>query len=156
MKTRSNILYHLSLFSLSIFLSLSIFSQKVLAAVQKPQVMPTEGQEAIGTVVKTPGLDRFDTAAGGIGIMLFVSTLIQVATIVAGIWVLFNLIFAGYTYLTSSGDSSAHGKVRDSISMSIIGLIIIVIAYSVIGIIGLLFFGDAGFIINPQVTGPLS
>jgi len=108
---------------------------------------------AIGQIEKTPGLDRFDSQAGGIGLLLFISTLMRLATIIAGVWVLFNILLAGYTYLTSSGDSGAHSKVQNKVTLSIMGLILIVITYTVIGIISFFFFGDASYILNPVING---
>ncbi len=86
--------------------------------------------------------------------MVFVSNILQFATLAAGLWTLFNFVLAGYTYITSSGDSSAHGKVKDKITMSVLGIVIIVASYTAAGIIGLVFFGRADYILNPTISGP--
>lgn len=110
-----------------------------------------------GNVDAPQGVQLFNVRSdSGIGLIPFISNLIKLATIVAGIWVMINIILAGYTYITSSGDTAAHGKVKDKITMSIIGLIIIVAAYTITAIIGLLFFGDAGYILSPNISGPTS
>ncbi len=86
-----------------------------------------------------------------IGILVFVSKLFRVATIVAGFIIVGNFIFAGFIYLSSNGDVSAHTKVADKIMWSVVGLIIIISAYTIAGLVGLVFFNDAGFVFNPKL-----
>lgn len=112
--------------------------------------------EVFGRVEPPTGVTRFDQAAGGgdaIGLIVFISAGIRIFTIVAGLFVMLNLFLAGFEYITA-GDSKAHTKVRERLTTSIIGLVIIVSAYTIIGLIGLVFFGNAGYIINPVITGP--
>ncbi len=115
--------------------------------------------DIFGEVTKPDGVAAFDAAAGGgdsIGLLLFISNMIKLATVIAGIWVLFNLIVAGYEYITGAGDSGKHKKVRDYFTMSVIGLVIIASAYTIIALLGLLIFGDAGYILDPTLQGPES
>ena len=105
-----------------------------------------------GTIEAPEGVKNFNTASpSGIGLILFISNIIKLATIVAGIWVFFNLISAGFDYVTSAGDSGMHNKVREKITMSIIGLILIVGAYTITAIISFVLFGKPGFILNPDI-----
>ncbi|MGD9129402.1 MAG: hypothetical protein PVJ09_02870 [Candidatus Woesebacteria bacterium] len=131
--------------SLFIFINLlisSIFPDAALAA-----------DDVLGGKIKPPpGVEKYNVG-GRIGIIVFISNLIKVATVVAGIWVLINVILAGWKYITSSGDSKAHGEVSSKITYSIIGLVIIVLAYTITALISLIIFGDAGFILNPQIEG---
>jgi hypothetical protein len=113
----------------------------------------------IGKVTAPQGVDRFNRLAGGgnpdtIGLLLFLSYVLRVFTIVAGIWVMINFFIAAYDYINSGGNTQAHTKVKDRLTMSMIGLIIIVGSYTIAGIIGLVFFGDASFILNPVLQGP--
>lgn len=115
--------------------------------------LPTD-ESILGTVSPPPGVAAYNAqAGGGIGILLFISTLIRVGTVVAGLWVLFNFITAGFDYITS-GDGKAHQKVKDKLTTSVIGLVIIVAAHVVIAILGLILFGDAAFFLNPKICGP--
>lgn len=121
------------------------------------QLIAQGPQDFVGVIEKPEGLAAFDTQAGGgesIGLLIFISNLIKVGTVVAGIWVLFNIIFAGWMYITSSGDSAVHGKVKDQITNSIIGLIVIVAAYTIVALIGLLLFGRADYFLNPTIPTP--
>ncbi len=119
------------------------------------QATPGDPNSVFGSVEAPAGVALYDSNSGGdIGLILFASNLIKIATIVAGIWVLLNFIMAGYTYITSNGDTGAHKKVLEQISMSVIGLVLIVAAYTIAAILGLLIFGRADYILNPQICGP--
>lgn len=111
--------------------------------------------EFIGTIEKPPGVEAFDSNSGGeIGLLLFISNLIRVGTIIAGIWVLFNIIIAGWLYISGAGESNQHQKVRDVITNSVLGIIVIVASYTIAALIGLLFFGDAQYFLNPTIPTP--
>lgn len=115
----------------------------------------TDLESVFGVVNKTPGIEAYDAASGGnIGLILFISTLIRVATVAAGIFVMINVILAGFDYITSQGDTGSHKKVKDRLTTSVIGLVLIVGSYTIAGLIGLIVFGDASYILNPQIKGP--
>lgn len=108
-----------------------------------------------GTIDKPQGIDRFESGVEGeIGILTFFSSLLQVATVIAGLWVLLNFVLAGYEYITSQGDTGAHAKVRQKLTNSILGLVIIAISYTVVAIVGLILFGSASYFLNPQIVSP--
>ncbi len=113
-----------------------------------------QSSSVFGKVNPPPGVSQYNTQAGGIGIILFASNLIKIATVVAGVWVLFNIITAGYLYITESGNSGTATKVKDQITSSVLGLIIIVLSHTLIALISFFLFKDATFILNPKITGP--
>ncbi len=112
-------------------------------------------QSVFGPIEAPAGVAEFNSKAGAgannIGLLIFVSNMIKVITIVAGIWVLFNFVIAGFTYITANGDSSAYAKIGEKLSFSVSGLVLIVASYTIAGIISLIVFGDATFIINPDI-----
>lgn len=112
--------------------------------------------DIFGNIDLPEGVAKYDAQAGGgtIGLLGFFSNILNLFTIVMGLYVLYNFIMAGYLYITSAGDSGAHTKVKDKVTWSVVGLAVIVMAYTITGIIGLVFFGDAGFILNPTIIGP--
>lgn len=126
-----------------------------LLAINPQQNSAQPVEDIFGPIVAPPGVELFNQNAGpsGIGLILFVSNLIQIATVIAGVLVFFNFIIAGYQFITA-GDGKAMEKVRGRITWSVIGLILIVASYTIAAVIGLLFFGDASFILNPEITGP--
>ncbi len=104
--------------------------------------------------VKTPaGVDLIQNQVGedNIGILFFISKMLKVVALVGSVWIVINLIIAAYIYLTSGGKAESHSKVSNILTMSVIGLIIIVVSYTFAGLIGLVFFGNANYIINPTI-----
>lgn len=114
--------------------------------------------DKIGKIDAPTGVKEYNQLAGGesaIGILVFMTRIIQLIFVVGGIWVMYNFISAGFIYLNAEGDAKAHGEVKNKITMSVIGLLIIVLSYGFASLIGLLFFGQADFILNPTIQGPL-
>ncbi len=112
--------------------------------------------EIFGDVMTPPGVDKFQESegAGDIGLVFFISRVIQIGTIVAGLWVVANILMTSFTLFSSKGDAAAMTKVKDVISMSGVGLLLITTAYTIAGILGLLLFNDPTYIINPKISGP--
>lgn len=95
---------------------------------------------------------NIDTA--GAGLTGFISNIIQLIAIAAGIFALFNLVTAGFEYITSRGDPKGIESARQKIYMSVIGLAIISISFTVAAILGQLLFGSWSAIIAPEIIGP--
>ena len=123
----------------------SAFPQKLLAQTDTPNIF--------GTIAPPAGVDIYQdkVGSGEIGIILFLSNIIRLITVAAGIWTMFNIISAGWIYLTAAGDASATEKVSAKITNSIIGLGIVALAYTIAGAVGYFIFGDASYILNPQL-----
>jgi len=114
------------------------------------------GSAIIGGVEPPVAVQNINSASGGeIGLIFFLSRMIRFGTIVAGIFVIWNFVAAGFTYISSAGNADAHVKVRDKITWSVIGILVIVSAYTIAGIIGLVYFKDPTFILNPQIEGAI-
>ena len=88
------------------------------------------------------------------GLILFLSNILRFVFVIAGIYAFINFILAGFTYMSAGGDAKALASAWDRIWQSLIGLIIIVSSFAMAALIGRLFFGDATFILNPQIYGP--
>lgn len=106
-----------------------------------------------GKVSPPPGVDKY-SPAGVIGIVPFMTNLIRLATIGAGLFVMVNFIYAGYLYISSGGDTGVNKKVITIVTNSLIGLALIVGSFALTAVVGLIFFGDATFILNPVICGP--
>lgn len=98
------------------------------------------------------------TAYGGIrsplGIVAFLNNILRLLFVVAGIYVLFNLVFAGFQFLNAGGDPKNIETAWNKIWQSLIGMLIIVSSFVIAGLVGLIFFNDAGFLLNPKIYGP--
>ena len=108
-------------------------------------------KDAIGEIARPPGTDVRISATGANENQLlpFISDLVTVVAVVAGIWVLINIFLAAYTAILSSGDAQAMQKVRNNITNSVIGLLLIVLAYTIAALAGAILFGDSKLFTKP-------
>lgn len=87
-----------------------------------------------------------------------ISQLIGVITIFAGLWFLFQIIYAGFSWLSAGGDPEKISHSRDRITNGFLGLTIVVGALAIMGVIQF-FFGIDFLLRNPadlakQLRGP--
>lgn len=136
-----------------LFLSTVLFlgSTKIVQAVS-PSPASGSGSSVFGTIQPPKGVDKYGGLEQG-GLILFASNGIRLATTVAGVWVMLNFILAGWKYITESDSSKAASEASTMMTNSMIGLAIIVGSYTLAAIAGLVFFGDASYILNPKITG---
>ncbi len=106
-----------------------------------------------GRVAPPPGVGAYNHGGEGFGLILFVSNIIRLITIVAGAFSLFNLVLAGFTYITAANNVKAVETAWQSILMSLIGLSVIVGSFVITAIVSYLLFGDATFILSPRLEG---
>lgn len=87
-------------------------------------------------------------------ITLFITNIIRILFVAAGIYAFFNLILAGYQYMSAAGDAKALNAAWARIWQSLVGLIIIIGSFALAVVFGQILFGQPGFILNPQIYGP--
>lgn len=88
------------------------------------------------------------------GLIPFFTNLLRLVFVGAGIYTFFNLITAGFQYMSAGGDVKALTAAWARIWQTLVGLLIIVGSFALASLFGYLFFGDAGFILNPKIYGP--
>lgn len=64
------------------------------------------------------------------------STIIGVLTIVGAIWFIFQLVLAAISWVSSGSDKQALENSQKKITQSLIGLLIVIFAYALIGLVG--------------------
>lgn len=95
------------------------------------------------------------TMYGGLsGVGPFISNILRLLFVVAGIYALFNFIVAGYSYINAGGDSKRLDAAWSRIWHSLLGLAVIVGSFALASLLGLLLFGRADYILNPTIFGP--
>lgn len=101
-------------------------------------------------------IDNPVTSYGNVdtGLPSFISNVVTVIFVAAGLYAFFNFMIAGFTYITAGGDTKKIEAALYSINMSLVGLIIMVGAAAITGIVSFVLFGDAGAILAPSITGP--
>jgi len=88
------------------------------------------------------------------GITAFISMIVSLLTIIAGLYALINFLLAGLQFISSNGDTKATQEAWNKIYNSVLGLVIIAVAFALTALISYLLFGNAGYILSPQITGP--
>ena len=112
-------------------------------------------QSVFGEIKAPPGVANFGGGDKGGGLIIFISNIIKVVTIIAGLFGLFNVISAGYVFLGSNGNPKAAEEAANKLFLSAIGLIIIVGSFTITAIVSLLLFGRADFILNPDIPSAI-
>ncbi len=107
----------------------------------------------VGEITQPAELSAFgNVESGGIGSLL--NLILNILIIVAGIYALFNFIFAGYSFLSAGGDPKKIELAWAKIWQSILGLTIAAGSFILAAIFGRLIFGDASFILSPNIPTP--
>lgn len=88
------------------------------------------------------------------GLPLLISNVVRLVTIAGGIWMFGNLLVAGFMYLTAGGETEKVNKAWAMIYQSMIGLVVIVGAFAITGVISLLLYGSVTAILQPTIFGP--
>lgn len=69
-----------------------------------------------------------------------ISSIVGFLTIVGSIWFLFQLLFGGYEWISSAGDTKKLTVARERIMNGFFGLVIIIAAWLILAVVGK-FFG---------------
>lgn len=85
------------------------------------------------------------------GFFLFLSNMFKLAGVIAGLFVLVQIITAGYLYISAAGDPKKFEQAGNKILHAILGLIIVSAAFVIATVIGKLFGLD---VTNPVLYGP--
>jgi len=105
--------------------------------------------------IKAPdAVQRIEDASGvgmGYGIFVFLNAILKLAGTIAGIYFVFQIIIAGYTYLSAAGDEKKTAQAWATIWQSLIGILIVASAFILTNVIGKWIGID---ILNPLIYGP--
>jgi len=115
--------------------------------------------QIIGTIEPPPGVSKWISqypAPGGKipGLVPFLNALLKLVIVLAGLFAFFNLIIAGYQFMSAGGDPKKIGEASSKIWQSLIGLLIVAGSFVLAAIFGWLLFGDPQALIIPKIYGP--
>lgn len=117
-------------------------------------ILADDLQDVVGKI-KNPLPTAYQNAVGANGgLMLFLTNVLRLVFVVAGIYAFINFIIAGFQYMNAAGDSKALTAAWDRIWQSFIGLIVIIASFALAALMGQLLFGNPQFILNPVLYGP--
>ena len=112
-------------------------------------VSPVFADSTFGTVAN-PLAGKYDSANGQ-GLFLFLSNIFKLIGTLAGIYMVFQIIMAGYNYISAAGDAKKTEAAWNQIWQSILGLVIVASAFVIAGLVER-FTGIK--ILNPTIYGP--
>jgi len=90
-----------------------------------------------------------DIESGGLG--NFLNTILKLMVVGAGVYALFNLVLAGYAFLSAGEDPKKVSGAWNKIWQSILGLTFAAGAFVLAAIFGKLIFGDWNAILSPTI-----
>ena len=102
-----------------------------------------------GTVNPPPGVASYSG-----GLATFVTNLVRLLIVAAGVWALFNLVFAGYAFMSAGGEPQKIASAWAKIWQTLLGLAISVGAFVLAAIFGRLLFGDYNALLQLRIFTP--
>jgi len=109
--------------------------------------------QIFGQVSPPPGVVNY--SSGNLeGLPLFFNNIIKFLIIAAGIFTLFNLVFAGYAFLSAGDDPKKMAGAWTKIWQSLLGLAITAGSFTLAAIFGKLVFNDWNALLQFKVFGP--
>ena len=109
--------------------------------------------QIFGNINPPPGVDRY-AGAGGAGLLTLLNNIMKLLIAGAGIFAVFNLITAGYEFISANGEVDKVTKAWNKIWQSALGLIIAGGSFALAAIFGRIIFGSYDAILNPSIYGP--
>jgi hypothetical protein len=96
------------------------------------------------------------TGSYGEGLVLLLNNLVKFAVVLAGLYAFWNLISAGYMFISAGGEPKNISKAWAKIWQSILGLLIVAGSFLLAIIIGWLIYGpqNAFILVNPTIYTP--
>lgn len=88
------------------------------------------------------------------GLTAFLSNILRLIFVVAGMYALVNLIIAGFEYMTAAGDAKKLTSAWSRIWQTLLGLAIIAGSFVLAAIFGYILFGNPMFMLSPAIYGP--
>jgi|GEM_PF-931521 len=98
--------------------------------------------------------DNPTEAAAGTTFLTFLITLWRAIITLGGLMVLIFFLWGAIEWITAGGDSSKVQKARDRITQAIIGMVLLVASFVIIGFISQLFFGPDFNLLNLTIPTP--
>jgi len=103
-----------------------------------------------GTIAPPENVKKFGSVQeGGLGNFLYL--IVRGMIVVAAVYALFNLILAGYAFMSAGDDPKKVAGAWAKISQTLLGLAFTAGAFVLAAIFGQLLFGDWTFLLKPTI-----
>lgn len=88
------------------------------------------------------------------GLSKFIGNIVKYMIVIAGLYALFNLILAGYSFMSAGGDPQKIAGSWAKIWQTLLGLTVAVGAFVLAAIFGKLLFNDYNYLLQLKIFGP--
>ncbi len=106
--------------------------------------------QVIGTIPPPSPLKKFGPIqAGGIG--RFINLIIYIIIVAAGLYALFNLLLAGYAFMSAGDDPKKMAAAWGKIYQTVLGLVVVAGSFVLAAIFGWLIYGDWNALLKPTI-----
>ena len=109
--------------------------------------------QIFGKVNLPPGVIEYNGLEEG-GPTNFIGNILKLLILVAGLYALFNFVFAGYAFLSAGGDPKKIADAWAKIWQTALGLVVTASAFIVAGIISRFIYGNFFDIFKISIYGP--
>lgn len=108
-----------------------------------------------GEVNPPPGVEKYAMGTGQLpGLPQFISNIVKLLIVGAGIYAVFNLITAGYTFMSAGGDPKKIESAWAKIWQTLLGLAVAAGSFVLAAIFGKLIFGDYNALLHLTIFTP--
>jgi len=108
--------------------------------------------QIFGTITEPSPLAKFGSIGpGGYGLGNFLNLILKIMIVGAGIYTVFNIISAGYDFLSAGDDPKKVTGAWNKIWQSGLGLAVAAGSFVLAGIFGKIIFGDWTAILSPKI-----
>ena len=109
-----------------------------------------------GQVNPPPGVANYGSGVTGnnSGLQRFATVGVRTLIIIAGAYAFFNIIFAGYAFLSAGGNPEKIAGAWSRIYQSILGLMIAAGSFVLAGVFGQLIFNDPNALLQLRIYTP--
>jgi uncharacterized membrane protein len=95
-----------------------------------------QNPQNLGTFNGIGGISNVDPATSPAAFTKVMSTALGILTVIAGLFFLFRLITAAFKWIGAGGNKDSLSSAQKQITSSLIGLVIVVLSYALVGLIG--------------------
>lgn len=140
-----------------VFLKIAVIGLMTLSLWGLDQAVIFAQGNPIGSIEQTPGVSVYGPLSDGgsiSGPVQFINVVLGVLAVIAGVALLFNIIMAAINIITGAGKP---GKLMESLKrilLGIVGLVLIALAYVIVGFVSKTLFGSPDFILDPTIERP--
>lgn len=99
-------------------------------------VFADQVEDVFGKVVPPAQVRPLTDLGGAGGLSFFLSRIIELIYVVAGLLFVFMLVFSALQWITSGGEKEAVGKARSRLTYAIIGIVLLSLTFVILRVIG--------------------